>query len=148
MRTQTLLLSAVAATLVACGPTESPTPEEPMATPAEVLPNIPLPPDGIPLNTEGSGEALQLLVSTPLAAEQVVEFYREVLSRPPYSTLNESTNSGATTFLVEQDGPSLWVTVQGLEAGGSLVRLAGAAITAKTPDSSTPAPAARVPTEG
>lgn len=145
MPTQTLLLSAVAATLVACGPTESPTAEEPRATVAEVLPNIPLPPDGIPLDTEGSGEALQLLVSTPLAAEQVVEFYREVLSRPPYSTLNESTNSGATTFLVEQDGPSLWVTVQSLEAGGSLVRLAGAA---KTSDTSTAAPAARVPSEG
>jgi hypothetical protein len=40
--------------------------------------------------------------------------------------VNESVNDGVISFFVEQNGPSMWVVVQGLDAGGSLVTLAGA----------------------
>jgi hypothetical protein len=56
----------------------------------------------------------------------VADYYRDVLARPPYRLINESTNDGLVSFYVEQDGPSMWVAVQGLTAGGALVTVAGA----------------------
>ncbi len=103
-------------------------PAEPQMPMVQALPNIPLPPGGVPLNTEQGSDAAQLLVSTPMMADSVAEFYRDLLGRPPYRLINEATEKSVTSFYVEQDGPALWVTVQGLEAGGTIVRLAGAAI--------------------
>jgi hypothetical protein len=139
MRIQTLILTAALTTMVACGPAESPPAEEPTASLADVLPSIPLPPDGVPIATEGSGDAMQIIVSTPVATDAVVEFYRGVLSRAPYSLLNENAVGSSTSFFVEQDGPSLWVMVEGLPAGGTLVRIAGAA-SAKPPAAPAPSP--------
>lgn len=123
----TSLTILTAALLLACQsdtPDDNPTPPEL----AKVLPNIPLPPRGEVESSEGSGNALQLLVSTPMPSDSVAEYYRGTLSRPPYRLINEATDRGTVTFYVEQDGPPLWVSVQGLEAGGTLVRLAGAAV--------------------
>lgn len=113
--------------LAACGTEDAPPAEDQVAI-VRVLPNIPLPPGGQPLASERGGDAAQLLVSTPVAADSVVAFYRTLLSQPPYRLINEASEKGITSFYVEQEGPSLWVTVQGLEAGGTLVRLAGAAV--------------------
>jgi hypothetical protein len=99
-------------------------------SPFQVLPNVALPAGGKVIGSAGGAEAASLLVSTPESADSVAEFYRDVLSRPPYRLINESVNGKVTSFYVEQDGPSLWVTVEGLEAGGTLVRLAGAAVRA------------------
>lgn len=125
----------VALLAIACGG-EPEAPEEQVLTPIQVLPNIAIPPGGSPLGSEGGSEAATLLVSTPLAADSVVGFYRNLLSEPPYRLINEATSAGRTSFYVEQDGPPLWVTVEGLTAGGTLVRLSGAAVRAD----STPAP--------
>jgi hypothetical protein len=114
--------------LVACGGGDDVAPAEEQVPVVMVLPNIPLPPGGQPLTTERGGDAAQLLVSTPLGADSVVIFYRDLLSRPPYRLVNEATEATVTSFYVEQEGPSLWVTVEGLQAGGTMVRLAGAAI--------------------
>jgi hypothetical protein len=126
MRTGTTALCA--ALVAACGGAGQDAPEEEQVPIVQVLPNIPLPPGGQPLTSERGGDAAQLLVSTPVLADSVIAFYRDLLSRPPYRLVNEATERSITSFYVEQDGPSLWVTVEGLEAGGTLVRLAGAAV--------------------
>ncbi|HRP07601.1 MAG TPA: hypothetical protein PLL69_03845 [Gemmatimonadales bacterium] len=103
-------------------------PEPPPVPVFSVLPNIALPPNGQMVGTLGGEEAATLLVSSPMPADSVVDFYRDVLTRPPYRLINEAEAEGRTSFYVEQDGPSLWVTVEGLDAGGTLVRLSGAAV--------------------
>lgn len=101
-----------------------------MISPFRVLPNIAIPPGGEVVGTEGGQDAASLLVSTPMASDSVIDFYRGVLGRPPYRLVNEAEDAERTTFYVEQDGPSLWVTVEALDAGGTLVRLSGAAVKA------------------
>ncbi len=113
--------------VVACAkPADAP--EPPSVTVFEVMPNVALPPDGQILASEGGEEAATLLVSSPFPADTILAFYRSVLSEPPYRLINEAVTDGRTSFYVEQDGPPLWVTVEGLGAGGTLVRLAGAAV--------------------
>lgn len=128
MPTPTRLAALSALLLAACGGAEQQVPEEEPIPIVQVLPNIPLPPGGQPLTSERGGDAAQLVVSTPMMADSVIAFYRELLSQPPYRLMNEATERSITSFYVEQEGPSLWVTVEGLAAGGTLVRLAGAAV--------------------
>jgi hypothetical protein len=119
---------AALAVVVACNNAPE-APEAPEAiSPFRVLPNIAIPPGGEVTSTEGGTEAASLLISTPLAADSVILFYRDVLSRPPYRLVNEAVSGRMTTFYVEQETASLWVTVEGLEAGGTFVRLGGAAV--------------------
>lgn len=125
MRTSPLLLAA-AALLAACGDKPAPVAEETPPSVTEVFPNLPLPPEGILLSTQGAGAAMQMVFSSITRGDTIADYYREVLSQPPYQLMNESTNNGVVSFFVEQDGPSMWVVVQGLEAGGSLVTIAGA----------------------
>ncbi|HET9134643.1 MAG TPA: hypothetical protein VFN90_10085 [Gemmatimonadales bacterium] len=125
MRTQTLLLAAVIA-LAACGD------KAPAAAPVdapsvpEVLPNIPLPPEG-EVVSEGTGsDARSLIISTPVADTAVIRHYRAVLGVPPFRLINEDSTAAGISFYAEQDGPSIWVVVRGLQAGGTLVTIAGA----------------------
>ena len=135
MTTRHAVYALAALTLGAC--TKEPeAPTETVMTPVQVLPNIAMPPGGEALGAEGGAEAASLLISTPVSSDTVVAFYREVLSRAPYRLINESLNAGTTSFYVEQDGPPLWVTVEPLEAGGTLVRMSGAV----KADTSTAAP--------
>ena len=128
-KTTSLLLSAVFV-LAACGGDAEVAPiEETPMSPIEALPNMPLPPDATPIRAEAGGDAAQLLFATPMHVDDVVKFYRAILSEAPYSLLNEAEVGGATTFYVEQDGPPLWVMVEGFPAGGTQVRLTGADIT-------------------
>jgi hypothetical protein len=131
MTTRLALLTLAALTAGACGG-EPEAPAETVMSPIQVLPNIALPPSGQIIGTEGGTEAASLIISTPMESDSVAGFYRDVLSRPPYRLINESVNGQVTSFYGEQDGPPLWVTVEHLEAGGTLVRLAGAAIKADT----------------
>lgn len=126
MPTKTTLFALLAVSLVACKGEEAAPPVEAQVSLPEVLPNLPLPPGGQMLAREGTGSALQIIMSTVSPADSVVAYYREVLALPPYRLINEATTNGMTAFFVEQDGPSMWVAVQGLEAGGTLVTIAGA----------------------
>jgi hypothetical protein len=112
--------------LAACGDKPEPPAEPVVRNPLEVLPNIAMPPGGQVLASEGGEEAASLLISTPVTVDSVVGFYRDVLSKPPYRLINESVNAKITSFYVEQDGPPMWLTVEGLEAGGTLIRMSGA----------------------
>lgn len=123
-KTTLLLLSIV--TLAACQAKDAAPVEEVPVTLPEVFPNLPLPPDGQLVAREGTGSALQMTFSSPVSGDSMATYYRDVLAKPPYQLINESINDGVVAFFVEQNGPSMWVTVQGLEAGGSLVTIAGA----------------------
>jgi hypothetical protein len=125
MRTIPMLLAA-AVLATACGDKAPEAVEEAPPSIAEVFPNLPLPPGGQLLSREGAGPAMQMTFSSTQSGDSIADYYREVLSAPPYELINESTNNGVVSFFVEQDGPSMWVVVQGLEAGGTLVTVAGA----------------------
>jgi hypothetical protein len=112
-------------TLVACGDKPETPPPPVTRSPLEVLPNIPMPPGGKLLSSQGGEEAASLLISTPIAADSVAEYYRDVLSKPPYRLINESVNGAVTSFYVESTRP-MWLSVESLEAGGTLVRMSGA----------------------
>ena len=138
------VLTLVAAlALAGCGGDAAPAEPE-MLSPIQVLPNIALPEGGEVVGTEGGVDAAVLVLSTPLPGDSIAEFYRRILSEAPYRLVNEDVTGSVTSFYVEQDGPPLWVTVEALEAGGTLVRLAGAAV---KPDSAA-TPAAVEPSGG
>lgn len=131
-KTTLLLLSIV--TLAACQAKDAEPVEEVPVTLPEVFPNLPLPPGGQVVSREGTGSALQMIFSSPMAGDSMAAYYREVLAKPPYQLINESINDGVVAFFVEQNGPSMWVTVQGLEAGGTLVTIVGARAPASRSD--------------
>jgi len=135
-------VAALAAVVLAtaCGGAPEAPEDETVMSPIQVLPNIAMPPGGSVVSSEGGVDAASLLVSTPMGVDSVLTFYRDVLSKPPYRLVNEAVTGKMTSFYVEQDGPSLWVTVEGLDAGGTFVRLGGAAVKGVT-DSTPPAPA-------
>ncbi len=126
MTTRHALAALATLFLAACGEEPEAPPAETVVSPVQVLPNIAMPPEGEVLGQEGGAEAATLLISTPVTADSVVEYYRGVLSKPPYRLINESATAGVTSFYVEQDGPPMWVVVEGLEAGGTLIRMSGA----------------------
>lgn len=92
----------------------------------EVLPNLPLPPGGTPLTSQSSTEAMQVIATTESPVDSVVAYYRSLLAKPPFRLINETMADSITSFYVEQDGPSLWITVQRNGPVGSLVVIAGA----------------------
>lgn len=92
-----------------------------------VLPNIPIPPDGMALTNENSKDAMQFTFASPMKLDSMVNYYRDVLGKPPYRLINEATTGGVTSFYVEQDGPSMWVAIQKNGDSGSMITIAGAA---------------------
>lgn len=117
---------AAAAMLVACkGGDAKPAPPE--GPPLEaMLPNIPFPPNAEPVTTERADKALKLVFTSGSPADSVVAYYRTVLAAAPYRLINEGMSGNITSFYVEQDGPSMWVTVQPVDMNNSLVTIAGA----------------------
>jgi hypothetical protein len=146
--TRSLFLSAVLVTVAVagCGDGAGDPPAEPQISAFQAFPNIPLPPDGRSLGSEGTGDALQLLMSTPMSHDSVADYYRTTLAAAPYRLLNETSEGKVVSFYVESgDQRPLWVRVEGLEGGGTMVRLIGAAPPKSAPaagDSAPPAPAA------
>lgn len=127
MRTLTAFaLMLTLAPLAACQsakPVESPVKKAGL----EVLPNLPLPPGGTPLTSQASTEAMQVIATTESPVDTVVAYYRDLLAKPPFRLINETMADSIVSFYVEQDGPSLWITVQRNGPAGSLVVIAGAA---------------------
>ena len=125
MRTPTLLLASLVA-LAACGDKTADVPAVETPELAEVLPNLPLPPGGEVVSRDGGERALALIISTPNPDTLVVAHYRTVLGAPPFRLINEDSTAAGVSFYAEQDGPPIWVVVRGLQAGGTLVTIAGA----------------------
>src|SRR6266850_56670 len=89
----------------------------------EVLPNIPVPPNGEVVSREGGEDAIKIRFRTPASPEQVATYYRELLSREPWRLVSDvKTQDGAVALYAEQNGPPLWVTIRKAEgAPGSFV---------------------------
>jgi hypothetical protein len=98
---------------------------------AEVLPNVPLPPQATFVSKSGGADALQLTVRSPARADVVAAYYRNLFKRDGWRLVNDAKDQeGAVVFFAEQDGPPLWVRIRNAEDGrGSLVDLAGARVT-------------------
>ena len=104
---------------------EPPPPPPPLA---QVLPNLPFPPEAQPVSTASGADATQITLNSTQPPDSVASFYRKVLGDPPFRLVNESTTGGVISFLADQDGPSLWVTIRSDGKTGSQVTLAGALV--------------------
>lgn len=112
--------------LVACKSGDA-APAPPPAAPLEtVLPNIPFPPNAKTVASERADQALKLVFASNSPSDSVVAYYRTVLAAAPYRLINEGMSGNITSFYVEQDGPSMWVTVQPVDMNNSLVTISGA----------------------
>ncbi|HEY3934194.1 MAG TPA: hypothetical protein VGL65_06200 [Gemmatimonadales bacterium] len=102
---------------------------------ASVLPLVPLPPGAQPLATQGGSDAMQIVVVSPVSPDSVADYYRYILARDPFRLINERTTQHTTIFYAEQNGPSIWVTVEPNGSEGSQVIIAGAKDTTRVADS-------------
>ena len=103
----------------------APPPPPPLA---QVLPNLPFPPEAQPVSTASGTDATQITLTSTLPPDSVADFYRKVLGEPPFRLVNESNTGGVISFLADQEGPSLWVTIRTDGKTGSQVTLAGALV--------------------
>ena len=101
---------------------------------AEVMPNVPLPPNPTLVSKSGGVDALQLTVRSPAPADAVEAYYRHLFKSKGWRLVNDAKDQdGAVVLFAEQNGPPLWVRIRSAEDGnGTLVDLAGARVTQKT----------------
>ena len=95
---------------------------------SETIPNLPIPPGGQVLRTEGGTDALSIRYRTPMAPEAAANYYRELLGRDPWRLVSDTRGpDGEVSLYAEHDGPPLWVVIRKANgAEGSFVDLAGA----------------------
>ena len=95
---------------------------------AEVMPNVPLPPNPTLVSKSGGVDALQLTVRSPERVEAVEAYYRHLFKTGGWRLVNDAKDQdGAVVLFAEQNGPPLWVRIRSAEDGnGTLVDLAGA----------------------
>ncbi len=123
IRPTVILLAALATAAAACGKDKPHPPEL-----NQVLPNLPLPPNAAIVSREGGEEALQFTFISGWNQDRVANYYRQTLSRGPWTLVNDTRMSDGTVALyAERNGPPLWVTIRPDSLGrGSYVTLAGA----------------------
>lgn len=125
---RTLPAFALLLTVAQLGACQSAKPAEtPKQAGLEVLPNLPLPPEGTLQSTQTSPEAMSVVATTVVSLDSVLAYYRTILAKEPFRLINETTADSVTSFYVEQAGPSLWITVRRNGPTGSMVVIAGAA---------------------
>lgn len=119
--------SVVCAVLLACG-SESPRPKPPDTF--TVFPNLPLPPGAKFISRAGSADALQITLFSPTGAAEVIEYYRDVLSKGKWRLVGDAKKpDGSVVLYAEQDGPPMWVRIWPTTDGaGTMVELAGAVV--------------------
>lgn len=139
-----IFLLALSLAVAACSRDSQPKPPKL----AEVMPNVPLPPQATFVSRAGGADALQLTVRSPAPADAVAAYYRDVFKRNGWRLVNDAKDQeGAVVLFAEQNGPPLWVRIRSDEASrGTLVELAGARLAqkpdttkSKTPPSTKPA---------
>lgn len=121
---RTLLLAGVVLLSAGCS---EPRPA-PSARFADVMPNIPLPPESEVISREDAPDAIKLRFRSSATPEAVAEHYRNELSRGAWRLVSDAkTADGGIALYAETDGPSLWVTIRKADgAQGTFVDLAGA----------------------
>ena len=121
------LLSLSCVLLVACGSDAAPPTKSPSTF--TVFPNLPLPPGATFVSRSGSSDALQITMFSPNEATQVVEYYRDVLSKGRWRLISDQKKpDGKVILYAEQDGPPMWVSVWPTDSAGTMVQLAGAVL--------------------
>ena len=101
-----------------------------VATVHETLPTLLLPPSPTFVSKSGSADALQITVRTPVAPDEVGDYYRKLLKAGGWTLASDAKDrDGATVLLAQHQGPPLWVRIQpSTGAPGSLVQLTGAVL--------------------
>jgi hypothetical protein len=128
--------------LLACGPDAPPAVKSPDTF--TVFPNLPLPPGAKFVSRAGSSDALQITMFSPGEATQVVEYYRDVLSKGRWRLVSDQKKpDGKVVLYAEQDGPPIWISVwPTTDSAGTMVQLAGAVVAKDSVKAGTePAPA-------
>ncbi len=105
-----------------------------------VLPNIPFPPGAQPIGSNSGKDATQLEFLSNETPDSVASYYRNLLAKPPFRLVNETTTGKTTVFYAEQNGPSIWVTVEPSGTAGTRVTIAGALQSDSTKAAKQPAP--------
>lgn len=110
----------------------------------DALPGMPLPGDPVFVSRSGSPDALQVVLTSAQSPEAIIQFYRIVLTRDPWTLVSDQPfDSGGRVFYASRNGPPLWVTIKPNPGGiGSLISLNGAVAPAKR-DSSGAKPAGK-----
>ncbi len=98
------------------------------ASVAQALPGLPLPPAAEVLSRSGNPEVLQITFRSALPTENLVEFYRSVLSTGAWDLVSDERDTeGARVLYAERDGPPIWVRIyKATGAEGSIVEISGA----------------------
>jgi hypothetical protein len=102
-----------------------------MATLADVLPNLPVPPRASVVSRDGSTDALKLTLMSRAKPAEVEAYYRSILtSKNGWRLVSDSRDAeGAVVLLAQQDGPPLWVRIQSTDdSAATMVELAGAVL--------------------
>jgi hypothetical protein len=122
------LLGLFCVLLPACGSDVAPPAKSPSTF--TVFPNLPLPPGAKFVSRSGSSDALQITMFSPNEATQVVEYYRDVLSKGRWRLISDQNKpDGKVILYAEQDGPPIWISVwPTTDSAGTMVQLAGAVL--------------------
>ncbi len=112
------------------------------------MPNVPLPPQATFVSRSGGADVLQLTVRSPVSADAVAAYYRQLFKKNGWRLVNDAKDrDGAVVIFAEQNGPPLWVRIRNAEDGrGTLVDLTGARVAQKHDSIKAPAPPAAKPT--
>src|SRR5919198_4827729 len=109
--------------------------DKPPQTPkvGEVFPNLPLPPQASFVSRAGGPEALQFTFRSPVPADQVAGYYRNLFQHGDWKLVNDFKDTeGMVVLLAQQKGPPLWVRIRKADDGqGTMVELAGAVVPKK-----------------
>jgi hypothetical protein len=137
-----LVLSLAGVLLSACR-SESRNSQPPPPDFAKAFSNLPLPRDPELVSRAGSADALQLTVHSPAGVDEVTEYYRTVLSNPPWRLVSDAKNpDGSTVLYAEHNGPPLWVRIWKLGDRGTMVELTGTVVAKDTTKAKPAAPKA------
>jgi len=131
-------LALVALLLAACNPDTG----REVVSVGKAMPNLPLPPQAEIVSRAGSPTALQITLRSAVAPDEVLAYYRSVLSSGGWSLESDTPDaSGAAALYAVNDGHPLWVRIRrNPGAPGSIVEVSGAVVvTAPPADSGRPA---------
>jgi hypothetical protein len=97
---------------------------------SQALPNIPLPPRSEVVSRAGSSDALQITFRSAETPENVLAYYRVVLSKGGWSLESDTPDAqGAAALYALKDGHPLWVRISAVPGEpGSLVQVSGAVV--------------------
>ena len=94
----------------------------------DVFPTLPIPPAAKVVSREGSPDALKLTLRSSAKPAKVEAYYRQTFTKNGWRLVSDARDAeGAVVLLAQQNGPPLWVRIQGTKDSlATMVELAGA----------------------